>query len=95
MINTRVKKFLHDTFFEDIPEYTPMNRLSDNIGESMRMMSKMQAIRETLPGNDCGACGAPNCRALAQDIVRGEQDIDACVIMKLKKLAEGEENDGQ
>ncbi len=83
-----------DSFFEDVPEYMPMNRLADNIGESMRMMAKMQSIRETLPGTDCGACGAPNCRALAEDIVRGERTIDACVIMKLKNLTEGEQNDG-
>lgn len=83
-----------DSFFEDVPEYMPMNRLADNIGESMRMMAKMQSIRETLPGTDCGACGAPNCRALAEDIVRGERTIDACVIMKLKNLTEGNENDG-
>ena len=78
-----------DTFFEDVPEYTPMNRLADNIGESMRMMAKMQSIRETLPGTDCGACGAPNCRALAEDIVRGECKEDACVIMKIKNSKEG------
>ena len=82
-----------DSFFEDVPEYMPMNRLADSIGESMRMMAKMQSIRETLPGTDCGACGAPNCRALAEDIVKGERTIDACVIMKLKTLTEGEEND--
>ena len=80
-----------DTFFEDVPEYTPMNRLADNIGESMRMMAKMQSIRETLPGTDCGACGAPNCRALAEDIVRGECDEGACVINRIKTLKEGEE----
>ncbi len=84
-----------DSFFEDVPEYMPMNRLADNIGESMRMMAKMQAIREGLPGTDCGACGAPNCRALAEDIVRGERTLDSCVIMKLKNMTEGESNDGK
>lgn len=83
-----------DTFFEDVPEYTPMNRLADNIGESMKMMSKMQSIRETLPGTDCGACGAPNCRALAEDIVRGECSIDACVIKRIKTLTKGDKDDG-
>ena len=73
----------------------PMNRLADNIGESMRMMAKMQAIREGLPGTDCGACGAPNCRALAEDIVRGERTLDSCVIMKLKNMTEGDSNDGK
>jgi iron only hydrogenase large subunit-like protein len=84
-----------DSFFEDVPEYKPMNRLADSIGESMRMMAKMQSIRETLPGTDCGACGAPNCRALAEDIVKGERTIDSCIIMKLKALTEGETNDSK
>ena len=84
-----------DSFFEDVPEYKPMNRLADSIGESMRMMAKMQSIRETLPGTDCGACGAPNCRALAEDIVKGERTIDSCVIMKLKTLTEGETDDSK
>jgi len=84
-----------DTFFEDVPEYKPMNRLADSIGESMKMMAKMQSIRESLPGTDCGACGAPNCRALAEDIVKGERSINACVFIKLKNLTEGNENDGK
>ena len=84
-----------DTFFEDVPEYKPMNRLADSIGESMKMMAKMQSIRESLPGTDCGACGAPNCRALAEDIVKGERTINACVFVKLKNLTEGQENDGK
>lgn len=88
------KEFIpEESFFEEVPEYLPMNRLADSIGESMKMMAKMQNIRETLPGRDCGACGAPNCRALAEDIVKGERTIDACVIMKLKSLTEGEEID--
>ncbi len=89
------KEFIpEETFFEDIPEYTPMNRLADNIGESMKMMAKMQKIRETLPGIDCGACGAPNCHALAEDIVKGERDIDSCVILKMKKAARDDKDDG-
>ncbi len=38
----------------------------------------------TAPGIDCGSCGAPNCRALAEDIVKGESTIDACVIRRYK-----------
>ena len=29
-------------------------------------------MTKRLPGLDCGSCGAPTCRALAEDIVRGE-----------------------
>ena len=30
-------------------------------------------------GRDCGSCGAPSCRALAEDIVRGEASRNDCI----------------
>lgn len=73
-----------DCFFGEVPAYKPISRLSDNIGESMRMMADIQRLREELPGTDCGSCGAPTCRAFAEDIVKGQATIDACVIRKAK-----------
>lgn len=67
-------------FTQGMPDYKPLNRLSDSIGESMRMMSKIQALRTELPGIDCGSCGAPSCRAFAEDIVRGIADRNDCII---------------
>ena len=67
-------------FFLDIPNYKPLSRLSDNIGESMRLMSQIQAVRKELPGIDCGSCGAPNCRAFAEDLVLGHADKNDCII---------------
>ena len=67
-------------FFTDFPNYKPLNRLSDNIGESMRLMAQIQALRKELPGIDCGSCGAPNCRAFAEDIVLGHADRNDCII---------------
>ena len=46
-------------------------RLSDDIIKAMDMMEKMEEISKNLPGLDCGSCGAPTCRALAEDIVKG------------------------
>ncbi len=69
-----------DCFFQEAPAYKPISRLSNNIGESMRMMADIQRLREELPGTDCGSCGAPTCRALAEDIVKGQASIEACVI---------------
>jgi len=68
--------------FNDLPEYPPISRLSDNMAESMRMMSDIQKLRENLPGIDCGACGAPNCRAFAEDVVRGYADISFCKLLE-------------
>ena len=58
-------------------------RLSDDIMEAMDMMDKMEQITADLPGLDCGSCGAPTCRALAEDIVKGKAKETDC-IHKLK-----------
>lgn len=71
--------------FNEIPEYAPISRLSDSIAESMRMMADIQKYRESLPGIDCGACGAPNCRAFAEDVVRGTSCIEGCPIKQAKE----------
>ena len=59
-------------------------RLSDDIVEAIDMMEKMEEICKDLPGLDCGSCGAPTCRALAEDIVKGNAKETDC-IHKLKE----------
>ncbi len=81
-------------FFGGIPDYSPLSQLGSNIAESMRMMADIQSIKEQLPGIDCGSCGAPNCRALAEDIVKGESTIDACVIRRYKHEGGGTNDSG-
>ena len=72
-------------FFEEFPTYNPISRLSNNMAESMRMMAEIQKLKGILPGIDCGSCGAPNCRAFAEDIVKGNAVIDNCLILKHKQ----------
>lgn len=72
--------FIADSVLAEIPSYPSINRLGKTIGESMRMMAQIQAIRESLPGIDCGSCGAPTCRAFAEDLVKGTAHIDDCII---------------
>ena len=76
----------NDYFFDDLPAYRPISMLGKNLGESMRMMSDIQRIKDTLPGIDCGSCGAPTCRAFAEDVVKGNATEDQCVVMMKKKL---------
>ena len=68
--------------FDKLPEYSPISRLSSSIAESMRMMADIQRLRADLPGIDCGACGAPTCRAFAEDEVRGISCGAKCPIKK-------------
>ena len=76
-------------------DYRPLGQLDDNIGVSIRMMGQIQKIREGLPGLDCGSCGAPTCRALAEDVVKGTASVDDCIIRIKERLRalEGKEED--
>ncbi len=67
-------------FFNEMPEYQPISQLSDSMAKSMRMMADIQTLRGELPGLDCGACGAPTCRAFAEDVVRGTACKSDCVL---------------
>ena len=51
------------------------------------LMDEIEKVREELPGLDCGSCGAPNCNALAEDIVRKRAKKEDCVTI-LKKQYE-------
>jgi len=63
--------YIPDSYlFEKLPEYSPIAKLGNTIAESMRMMADIQKLRSELPGIDCGACGAPSCKALAEDVVK-------------------------
>ena len=78
--------FVPDSFITDsLPNYTPISRLSESLSESMRMMAKIQELKKTLPGIDCGACGAPTCRDYAEDVVRGINDGRKCVVLEHTK----------
>ena len=67
-------------FFNEMPAYQPISRLGNTIAESMRMMADIQKLKDTLPGIDCASCGAPNCRAFAEDVVKGLASPDDCLI---------------
>lgn len=60
-------------------EFEPVFRLGSTPKESMEMMQKIDEITERLPGLDCGSCGAPSCRALAEDVVRGVAHERDCI----------------
>ena len=54
----------------------------------MKKMKKMDKIELTFPGLDCGACGAPTCRALAEDIVSGSGHVTDCLFVIRDRLSE-------
>ena len=47
---------------------------------SVEVDEKEVAIREALPGNNCGGCGYPGCDGLAAAIASGESEPSACPV---------------
>jgi iron only hydrogenase large subunit-like protein len=62
-------------------EYEPVFKLGDNMKESIAKMAKVEELSGKFPGLDCGACGAPTCKALAEDVVRGVAKERNCVYL--------------
>ena len=67
-------------------EFAPVLKLSQNLEEAMQMMEEIDVICEGLPGLDCGSCGAPSCRALAEDVVKGVARTSDCVFVMREQV---------
>lgn len=66
--------------------------LDENRAKALEKMKKADKILCQLPGIDCGACGAPNCHALAEDVVQGQAKLSDCVFLQNKYLKQQKMN---
>jgi len=77
---------------EDLMRYTkpvePVHvmKLDDDLTVAMQKMEQLEKICQDLPGLDCGSCGSPTCRALAEDVVRGFKTELDCIFKLRDKL---------
>lgn len=67
-------------------EFAPVLKLSADLEEAMRMMEEIDSICAQLPGLDCGSCGAPSCRALAEDMVKGLARKSDCIFIMKEQI---------
>lgn len=67
-------------------DYAPVMQLDPSPLRAMELLGQMGEIEQRLRGLDCGSCGAPSCRALAEDIVRGYATEDSCIYVLQEKL---------
>lgn len=56
-------------------------KLDKDFKVALKKMSQLEEIAQKLPGIDCGACGAPTCRALAEDIVMNRAEFADCLLL--------------
>ncbi|MDZ4383349.1 MAG: [Fe-Fe] hydrogenase large subunit C-terminal domain-containing protein [Thermodesulfovibrionia bacterium] len=59
-----------------------MVKYDKNIELAIKKMESARRLKTILPGIDCGACGAPSCEALAEDIVRDQANVNSCIFLR-------------
>ena len=69
-------------------EPRPALKLDDDIVVAMQKIEQIDETLKRLPGLDCGSCGSPTCRALAEDIVQGTASETDCVF-RLREMVRG------
>ena len=67
-------------------------KLDDDFRKALEKMARIEEIAESLPGLDCGSCGAPACRALAEDIVMGTAKKNDCIFILREEIRDLTEN---
>ncbi|MFZ5352968.1 MAG: [Fe-Fe] hydrogenase large subunit C-terminal domain-containing protein [Bacillota bacterium] len=70
---------------EEIEPRTIM-QLDTDISKSIKKMEMIKEILKYLPGLDCGVCGAPTCKAFAEDIVKGENPRSVCIVKTMENF---------
>jgi anti-sigma regulatory factor (Ser/Thr protein kinase)/Fe-S-cluster-containing hydrogenase component 2 len=63
----------------------PGIRLDADMARAIEKLGRLQTISRSLPGRDCGACGAPTCAALAEDIVMERAGLELCPYIACEK----------
>lgn len=69
-------------------KFEPIMMLDDDMSKAMEKLERLEHIYKSLPQLDCGSCGAPSCKALAEDIVRGFAVETDCVFKLRERVRE-------
>lgn len=72
---------MENAFWTEEVTYRPVFNLGENMRESIVKMARVEELTARFPGLDCGSCGAPSCKALAEDIVRGVAREHDCIYL--------------
>jgi hypothetical protein len=59
----------------------PTKYFDTDLETSIKRMKESERLLQKLPQTDCGCCGAPTCTAFAEDLVRGEAELDQCIVL--------------
>ncbi|MDP2862189.1 MAG: [Fe-Fe] hydrogenase large subunit C-terminal domain-containing protein [Desulfobacterales bacterium] len=53
---------------------------------SIEHLNEIEKILEQIQGKDCAACGAPDCRTFAEDVVMGKAVLNDCILLRKREI---------
>ncbi|HBF43598.1 MAG TPA: hypothetical protein DDW42_08235 [Desulfobacteraceae bacterium] len=85
-----VKKLYKKGWFFTVKKNPLLEKTSTYISDSqisdgIERQNRLEEILKLLPRRECGACGCPDCRTFAEDVVEGEASLADCVYLQEKK----------
>ena len=75
----------NDIFYDSQIDNNCVDMLAGDRMTAIAKMTQIENIYRELPHLDCGSCGAPNCHALAEDIVKNDACKSDCLIQLREK----------
>ena len=87
-VNNEIPQDLEELFPWEPPAPISIDRPVD-FAAALRREAEAVAVQRTLPGFDCGSCGAPSCKALAGDVADGLAPVDDCIYNIIRKMRGG------
>lgn len=81
---SRYKEYVMENATISAIEPRSIMKLDEDMVKAMKKMEKIRKISRYLPGIDCGACGSPTCRSLAEDVVQHRAHTSDCVFVAIK-----------
>lgn len=65
-----------------------IGELDKDLERAMEKLTQLEAEIAVLPGLDCAACGAPDCKTLAEDIVTGVGSRSDCIFLLRQQMSD-------
>jgi iron only hydrogenase large subunit-like protein len=75
-------KYVQNNVNIDKIEPRSMLKLDEDTEAALKKMARIRKINSFLPGIDCGACGTPSCKSLAEDVVQGHAHTSDCIFIQ-------------
>ncbi len=77
---------VEDIMWQKSVSANAVSTLDDDLEVAMQKMETMDRIFAELPKLDCGSCGAPSCKALAEDVARGFANENDCIFKMRERI---------